>query len=139
MVEKRYVRADRRGQLISSAKLKIDDVALAEVIDEFEQMLTDGHSEADWGQFLRRNLYLVESRYDHVFDRLNVITGASREVDFGLIDTHGFLDIFEIKTPSTNFSPAVRTVATTTGMPRQPRLSRRQRNICTTPNSADLS
>ncbi|RCK43648.1 hypothetical protein TH25_21085 [Thalassospira profundimaris] len=106
VVERRYVRADHKSRLISSAKLKIDDVALSQVIDEFEAMQAGNHNEAEWGRFLRRNLYLVESRYVHVFDRLNVITGTSREVDFGLVDTHGFLDIFEIKTPETRLLSA---------------------------------
>jgi len=65
--------------------------------DRFEKEV----SESDWGKFLKKNLYMVESRYVHVFDRLNVISARSREVDFALIDTHGFLDIFEIKTPKT--------------------------------------
>ncbi len=106
VIGRRYVKASYRHKLMSGAKLKIDEVAISQVIDEFEAMLGRHHTEAAWGQFLRRNLYLVESRYVHIFDRLNVITGRSREADFGLIDTHGFLDIFEIKTPGTKLLSA---------------------------------
>lgn len=101
VIERRYVQANYRHRLMSAAKLRIDNVALSQVIGEFEGMLADRHSEADWGRFLRRNLFLVESRYVHILDRLNVVTAGSREVDFGLVDTHGFLDIFEIKKPDT--------------------------------------
>jgi hypothetical protein len=101
LLEKKYARADKKRELFSAAKLKIDDVALADVIAEFEALLKEAPNEAKWGDFLRKNLFLVESRYVHVIERLNVVLATSREVDFGLVDSHGFLDLFEIKKPET--------------------------------------
>ena len=102
LLEKRYARADKRRELFSAAKLKVDDVALADVIGEFERLLAESPNEATSGKFLRKNLFLVESRYVHVIERLNVVLGGSREVDFGMVDSQGFLDLFEIKTPRTS-------------------------------------
>ena len=101
LLERKYARADKKRELFSAAKLKVDDVALTDVINEFEGLLAESPNESKWGEFLRRNLFLVESRYVHVIERLNVILATSREVDFGLVDSHGFLDLFEIKKPET--------------------------------------
>jgi hypothetical protein len=106
LLEKKYARADKRRELFSAAKLKVDDVALTDVISEFEALLEESPNEAKWGEFLRKNLFLVESSYVHVIERLNVVLASSREVDFGLVDSHGFLDLFEIKKPESNLLAA---------------------------------
>ncbi len=101
LLEKRYTNAAKRRELFGAAKLKIDQVALSEIISEFEKHLKKSPSESVWGDFLRKNLFLVESRYVHVIERLNVVLASSREVDFGLVDSEGFVDLFEIKKPET--------------------------------------
>lgn len=106
VLERKYTRADKRRELFGAAKLKVDDVALSEVIGNFEQLLEDAPSEAKWGEFLRENLFLVESRYVQIIERLNVILARSREADFALVDSHGFLDLFEIKKPETHLLAA---------------------------------
>jgi len=106
ILETRYTRTDRRRELFSAAKLRVDNVALTEVIEKFDDMLQEDPTEPRWGEFLRRNLFLVESRYVHVIDQLNVVLGGERNVDFGLIDNAGYLDLFEIKRPSTRLLAA---------------------------------
>jgi hypothetical protein len=101
VLEKKYTKSNKRHELFGAAKLKVDDVALTEVIGQFEELLKKKNSESKWGAFLRKNLFLVESRYIHVIDQLNVVLGGTRKVDFGLVDTAGFLDLFEIKVPHT--------------------------------------
>jgi len=101
VVSERYIKTDHKRKLTLATKLKFDLVAMDQVIQGYEERFSKEVSESDWGKFLKKNLYMVESRYVHIFDRLNVISARSREVDFALIDTHGFLDIFEIKTPKT--------------------------------------
>jgi hypothetical protein len=100
MTEK-YTSENYRNKLFEAAKIKIDTVALKEIISSFESMLENSHSEADWGIFLRKNLFLVESRYVNLVPELNLVLAKSRKVDFGMVDTHGYLDIFEIKKPNT--------------------------------------
>ena len=90
----------------ASRRLRPRDIALPEVIGNFEQLLADSPSEAKWGEFLRENLFLVESRYVQIIERLNVILARSREADFALVDSHGFLDLFEIKKPETHLLAA---------------------------------
>jgi len=106
ILEKRYTAKNSRLKLYGSAKLNIDSVALAEVISEFEKLLGGRTSEAQWGKFLFRNLFLVESRYIQAIPEMNVVLAKSRKVDFGMVDTAGFLDLWEIKKPETKLLSA---------------------------------
>jgi hypothetical protein len=90
-----------KRKLFNAAKIKIDDLAITDVIELFEKMLQDDPSESKWGAFLKRNLFLIDSKYIHVLPELNVVLANYRKVDFGLVDVQGYLDIFEIKKPST--------------------------------------
>lgn len=101
LVSTKYSSALRKRRLLSSAKIKVDDVAISGIIQEFEQMLSQNHNEAKWANFLKRNLFLIDSKYVNAIPQLNVVLAGSRKVDFGLIDSQGYLDIFEIKKPST--------------------------------------
>lgn len=106
LVSTRYEVASKRLDLFSAAKMKVDEVALADVIARFEKLLAEDPPEATWGEFLRRNLFLVDSKYIRVIPELNVVLASQRKVDFGLIDAQGYLDLFEIKKPSTKLLAA---------------------------------
>jgi len=101
LLETKYTSVMRRRKLVEAAKIKVDEVALNDVIGTFEKMLSDSLSEAKWGEFLKKNLFLVESKYIKLIPQLNVVLAGSRLVDFGLIDSQGYLDLFEIKKPNT--------------------------------------
>ncbi|MCF8721883.1 Shedu immune nuclease family protein [Nitrospina gracilis] len=90
-----------KHKLFAGTKLKVDNIAISEVLDEFDSLMKKNPNEAKWGQFLKKNLYLLDSKYIHVLPQLNVVLATSRNVDFGLVDSQGFLDIFEIKKPDT--------------------------------------
>lgn len=101
LLRTRYTTASRKRRLFAAAKLKVDDIAVGEVLSEFEQLLHENPHETKWGSFLEKNLYLLDSKYVEVVPELNVVLAGARKVDFGLVDAQGFLDIFEIKKPST--------------------------------------
>lgn len=101
MLEGKYSSAVRRRKLFGAAKLKVDEVALKDTIDAFESKLKAGESEQKWGTFLQKHLYLIDSKYVHVIGQLNVVLGGQRKVDFGMVDSQGYLDLFEIKKPAT--------------------------------------
>lgn len=101
LLETKYKSVSHRRRLFSAAKIKFDEVALKDVIDMFESMLEENLSEAKWGDFLKKNLFLVESKYIKLIPELNVVLAGSRLVDFGLVDSQGYLDLFEIKKPIT--------------------------------------
>ena len=101
LLEGKYSSAARRRKLFGVAKLKVDEVALKETIETYETKLKSNESEHKWGHFLQKHLYLIDSKYVSVIGQLNVVLGGERKVDFGLIDSQGYLDLFEIKKPTT--------------------------------------
>lgn len=101
LLSTKYSSAVHRRKLFKSAKIKVDDVAISGIIQDFEQMLLQNHNEGKWGDFLKKNLFLIDSKYVDAIPQLNVVLAGSRKVDFGLIDSQGYLDVFEIKKPST--------------------------------------
>jgi len=106
LLEGKYSSAARRRKLFGAAKLKIDEVALKETIDTYETKLKNSEPEHKWGHFLQKHLYLIDSKYVSVIGQLNVVLGGERKVDFGLIDSQGYLDLFEIKKPTTQLLAA---------------------------------
>lgn len=91
-----------QSDLFKNTKLKIDSVTFSDVIDRFDKKLSSKRtSESEWGKFLEENLFLIDSKYIHSIAQLNLILGTTRKVDFGLVDTQGYLDLFEIKKPET--------------------------------------
>ena len=106
LLDKKYTLAAHRRKLFNSAKIKVDEVALSDVISKFEILLKEDPPESKWGDFLEDNLYLVESKYIQILPELNVVLAGARKLDFGLIDTQGYLDIFEIKKSSTKILAA---------------------------------
>ncbi len=101
LLSKKYTSLSHKRHLLGAAKVKIDEVALSEVIKQFEALLEENPPESRWGQFLKQNLFLVESKYIKIISELNVVMADARNVDFALIDSQGYLDLFEIKKPGT--------------------------------------
>lgn len=102
----KYVSKNSKNGLISETKIRVDNVAIKNIIDEFESNLTKNMSEAEWGNFIKKYLFLLDSRYVRSIPQLNLSLGGTRPVDFGLIDFKGHLDILEIKKPETRILSA---------------------------------
>lgn len=96
LLKTKYKSQIKRSELFSATKLTIDTVTLDEVISEFKENLDSGVSESKWGNFLQRNLFLIDSKYIHSIPQLNLVLGGTRKVDFGLVDIQGYLDLYEI-------------------------------------------
>ena len=101
VIKKRYKTGISKTKLFGEAKLKVDEIALDDIIMEFESLLSKRSTEKSWGNFLKRNLFLLDSRYVNSINELSVMLARARKVDFGLVDYNGYLDIFEIKRAST--------------------------------------
>jgi hypothetical protein len=100
-IKKRYKSEDSKHKLFSFAKIKIDDIAIDQIISELSNLIQKKSSEAELGELLKKNLFLIDSKYIKVISEINLMLAGARKVDFGLIDSQGYMDIFEIKKPST--------------------------------------
>lgn len=101
LLKTKYSSQISRGNLLSLAKIKVDDIAIDEIISKFEHLISSDSSESVWGKFLEKNLFLLDSKYIKSISQLNLVLAGARNVDFGLMDSYGYLDIFEIKKPTT--------------------------------------
>ena len=79
---------------------------LDQVIKKFEKHLTDRNfDEKQWQRFLHTEVFYFLSNYVESIREADVNfgkeEGGAKKPDFVWIDTYGFLDVFEIKTPFT--------------------------------------
>lgn len=101
LLSSRYASDFHANNLLSQAKLKLDEVALHNAISSYNYLMEKKASEGKWGKFLQDYLFLIESKYIKLIPELNVMLAGARKVDFGMVDSNGYLDIFEIKKPNT--------------------------------------
>ncbi len=102
IIEKKYKSDTHKKKLLSLARVKINSIPLKKLISEYQKLLKTDVSESDWSKFLQRNLFLIDPSYIHAFKEIHLTLGAtSRKADFGLVDIKSYLDIFEIKKPTT--------------------------------------
>lgn len=106
LLKLKYKSVSQRYKLFKAAKIKVDDIAISSVLKDFDDLIAKDPHETKWGEFLKKNLYLLDSKYVSVIPQLNVVLSTERRVDFGLVDSNGFLDIFEIKKPTTSLLAA---------------------------------
>ncbi|MBN3581100.1 DUF4263 domain-containing protein [Algoriphagus aestuarii] len=99
LLDKRYQSTSHKFLQLARTKIKVDTIAIDRILAEFQKNLGDGINENLWGKYLKKNLFLLDSKYVKILPELNFILRGSRNVDFGMIDTKGYLDIFEIKKP----------------------------------------
>jgi len=90
-----------KQKFFNLAKIKVDEIALGKVVNKFEQLIDSNVTESELSEFLIENLFVIDSKYTAAVPEINLVLGGQRRVDFGLIDSQGFMDIFEIKRANT--------------------------------------
>jgi len=101
LLNKRYQSNSHKFLQLARTKIRVDTIAIDRILEDFRQNVINQISENQWGKYLQKNLFLLDSKYVKILPELNVILRGSRNADFGMIDTKGYLDIFEIKKPNT--------------------------------------
>jgi hypothetical protein len=102
LINGRYISSPSKIRLLTEYKESIDSIALKEAISRYKLNYKNEVNESEWGKYLKQYLFLLDSKYVKVIPELNVALATWRKVDFGLVDFQGFLDIYEIKKPTTN-------------------------------------
>jgi hypothetical protein len=88
-------------KVIAKSKSATDKVYLENVVKEFEQRLGKAaHTESEWQTFLRDYILLFNTAYVEVLEKMSVSLGG-KYPDFMLLDVYNYIDIYEIKKPST--------------------------------------
>lgn len=88
--------------LAKESKDRNERIYLESVIGEFESRLSNTRlSEGDWQRFLQQYILLFNTSYVSAVEKLSVDL-RGKYPDFILVNVFGYLDIYEIKKPSTN-------------------------------------
>ena len=84
------------------SKRRNERIYLQSVIGEFRKRLANKNlSEADWQRFLQKYILLFNTSYVNVVEKLSVDL-RGKYPDFLLVNVYGYIDIYEIKKPTTN-------------------------------------
>lgn len=101
ILDNKYIDIGKKMSLISHYKESVDTLVVDEAIKRFDENMKKDASESDWGKYIKQYLFLLETKYVKVIPELNLATCTWRKVDFAYIDYQGYIDLFEIKKPST--------------------------------------
>src|ERR1700677_2450859 len=99
--KKRFGESVQQLKIIGASSRKTEKVILQKVVKEFESRLKKQLSENDWQIFLQKFILLFNTSYVQVLEKLSVSL-QGKYPDFILLNIYNYLDIYEIKKPSTN-------------------------------------
>ena len=74
---------------------------LERLVQEFDKEVAAGHDEAWWQKYFSQNILFFQDNYIRKIEKLNVIVAGTQFPDFLVVTSDGYLDILEIKKPST--------------------------------------
>jgi hypothetical protein len=99
--ESKGVRTLKLLDMAGRNKDRTEKVYLSKVLKEFEKKIgSTTLSENDWQKFLGTYILLFNTNYVKSIEKLSISLGG-KYPDFLLLSTFGYLDIFEIKKPTT--------------------------------------
>lgn len=75
--------------------------SLKELAAELETAITAEHGESWWQTYIKSKILLIQQGYIKAIEKMNISIGTTKFPDFSLITHDNFLDILEIKKPST--------------------------------------
>jgi hypothetical protein len=88
-------------KIIAKSKSATEKVYLEKVVKEFEQKLGKAtQTESEWQTFLHDYILLFNTSYMEVLEKMSVSLGG-KYPDFMLLNVYNYIDIYEIKKPST--------------------------------------
>lgn len=101
ILDNKYVDVSKKMSLISQYKESVDTLVVDEAIKGYEENIKKDANENEWGKYIKQYLFLLETKYVKVIPELNLTTCTWRKVDFAYVDYQGYIDLFEIKKPTT--------------------------------------
>lgn len=75
--------------------------SLKELAAELEQAIPAGHGESWWQTYVRSKILIIQQGYIKAIEKMNIAIGNTKFPDFTLVTHDNYLDILEIKKPST--------------------------------------
>lgn len=76
--------------------------SLKGLADEIKAAMENNKGESWWQTFIKANILIIQQGYIKAIDKMNVSLGGTNFPDFSLVTHDNYLDILEIKKPTTN-------------------------------------
>lgn len=86
---------------VSLLKAAAEIKTLRELAADFERELDIDHTESWWQGYVQAKILLMQQGYIKALEKLNIALGDTKYPDFSLVTHDNYLDILEIKKPST--------------------------------------
>jgi len=74
---------------------------LKQLVGLFDKEIAAGHDESWWQGYFSKNILFFQNDYIRRLEKLNIAVAATQFPDFSVVTPDGYLDIIEIKKPST--------------------------------------
>jgi hypothetical protein len=75
--------------------------SLKELAADLENAINNTHAESWWQTYVRKNILIIQQGYIKAVEKMNISVGNTKFPDFSLVTHDSYLDILEIKKPST--------------------------------------
>lgn len=76
--------------------------SLRELATDLENSINNNHAESWWQKYIKSNILLIQQGYIKAIEKINIVVGNTKFPDFSLVTHDNYLDILEIKKPSTS-------------------------------------
>ena len=86
---------------VNLVKAAAEIQSLKELAHSMEEAMGETKSESWWQTFIRANILLIQQGYIKAIEKMNTAIGGTKYPDFSLVTHDSYLDILEIKKPST--------------------------------------
>lgn len=75
--------------------------SLKDLATDLERAIENNHAESWWQTYVHKNILLIQQGYIQPIDKMNITIGNTKFPDFSLVTHDSYLDILEIKKPTT--------------------------------------
>ena len=86
---------------LTDSKNQTQVVLLENILKEFDKKILEDPTEQKWQDFLKEYILFINLNYTEVVDKKNIGLIRDKIPDFMLLDIYNYLDVYEIKRPST--------------------------------------
>lgn len=86
---------------VNKLKATTQITTLKELSKNLEEEITREHPESWWQEYIKSNILLIQQGYIKALNKLNISIGTMKFPDFTLVTHDNYLDILEIKKPTT--------------------------------------
>lgn len=91
---------------VNLLKAKAQIESLKELARELEEAIKAEHGESWWQTYVRSKILIIQQGYIKAIEKMNISIGNTKFPDFSLVTHDNYLDILEIKKPSTGILKA---------------------------------